>query len=88
MDEWLMNVAQQGLWLVLLISAPAVGASLAVGIVTGILQAVTQVQDASLGFAPKLAVVGTVLAFSSPWIGAQLIEFTTVLLQGLPALAQ
>ncbi len=88
MDEWLMNVAQQGLWLVLLISAPAVGASLAIGIVTGILQAVTQVQDASLGFAPKLAVVGTVLALSAPWIGDQLIEFTAVLLRGLPALAQ
>lgn len=88
MEAWLLNVAQQGLWLVLLISAPAVGASLAVGIVTGILQAVTQVQDASLGFAPKLVVVGAALAVSAPWIGAQLVEFTTVLFQGLPALAQ
>ena len=88
MEEWLLNVAQQGLWLVLLISAPAVVASLAVGIVTGILQAVTQVQDAALGFAPKLAIVGTVLALSAPWIGAQLIDFTTALLLGLPALAQ
>jgi type III secretory pathway component EscS len=73
---------------VLLISGPVVAASVAVGLISGLLQAITQVQDQSLAFAPKLIVVGLVLALSLPWIGDQLVEFTTVLFLGLPALAQ
>ena len=88
MEDWLLNVAQQGLWLVLLISAPVVLASALIGLLSGLLQAVTQVQDQALGFAPKLVVTGVVLGLSLPWIGDQLIAFTRALFEGLPALAQ
>ncbi len=61
--------------MVLAVSAPPVGAALAVGLVTGVLQAVTQLQDPAVGVVPRLVAVLGALAVASPWIGARVLRF-------------
>jgi flagellar biosynthetic protein FliQ len=84
--ELVLRAAREGLLLVLLLSAPPLLASMAVGLVVGIAQAATQIQDQSLGFVPKLVVVLLVLAAMGPVLGAQLVRFTQSLLLAIPTL--
>jgi type III secretory pathway component EscS len=79
-----LRAAREGLLLVLLLSAPPLLASMAVGLVVGVVQAATQIQDQALGFVPKLVVVLLVLAAMGPVLGAQLVRFTETLLLAIP----
>ncbi len=54
------------------VSAPPLGAALAVGLVTGVAQAVTQIQEPSVAVVPRLVAVLAALAVASPWIGARM----------------
>lgn len=83
--ELVMRAAREGLLLVLLLSAPPLLASMAVGLVMGVVQAATQIQDQALGFVPKLVVVMLVLAAMGPVLGAQLVKFLTALLVAIPS---
>jgi type III secretory pathway component EscS len=83
--ELVLRAARDGLLLVLLLSAPALLASMAVGLVAGVVQAATQIQDQSLGFVPKLVVVLLVLAATAPMLGAQLVRFTQAMLLAIPS---
>ena len=78
------RLAREALWLVLLLSAPALLASLLSGLLVSLFQAVTQLQDSTLSFVPKMAAVFVALAVSGPWIGAELSRFTTLLWSALP----
>jgi type III secretory pathway component EscS len=73
-DPVLLHLAREALWVVLLVSAPPVGAALAVGLLTGVLQAATQVQDPAVGVVPRLVAVLGALAVASPWIGARVLR--------------
>jgi flagellar biosynthetic protein FliQ len=64
---------------VLTISGPMLIASLIVGVAVGLFQALTQVQEATLTFVPKLVVVGIVMLLSMPMIGHALSNFMDVL---------
>jgi flagellar biosynthetic protein FliQ len=74
-----LRAAREGLLLVLLLSGPPLLASLAVGLVMGLFQSATQVQDPTLGFVPKLVVVTLTLLAMGPLLGAQLVRFTQAL---------
>ena len=74
-----MELAKAGLILVLTISGPMLIASLIVGVAIGLFQALTQVQEATLTFVPKLVVVGVVMLLSMPSIGRALSNFMAVL---------
>jgi type III secretion protein S len=52
-----------------------------VGLVTGVLQAATQVQEPSLGVVPRLFAVLAALGVAAPWIGARVLRFATVCLE-------
>jgi flagellar biosynthesis protein FliQ len=82
--ELVLRAAREGLLLVLLLSAPPLLASMAVGLVMGVVQAATQIQDHALAFVPKLVVVLIVLAAMGPILGAQLVRFMTALLVAIP----
>ena len=84
--ELVLRAAREGLLLVLLLSAPPLLASMAVGLIVGVAQAATQIQDQALGFVPKLVVVLLVLAAMGPLLGAQLVRFTESLLLASPAI--
>lgn len=75
MDPALLHLGREALLLALLLSAPALGAALAVGLVTGVAQAATQVQEPALGVVPRLAGVLGALVLCGPWIGSRLVRF-------------
>jgi type III secretion protein S len=76
----LMAIGREAIILVLLVSAPPLAASFALGLATGLLQAATQVQEQTLGVVPRLAAVLGALALAAPWIGAHLERFAATCL--------
>ena len=85
MDAYIVSVAKQGLYLVLILSAPPICAALTVGLFVSILQATTQVQEQTLTFVPKLVVIILVVAILGPLGMIKLIEFTTALFEQFPS---
>ncbi len=81
MDPALLHVAREALVVALLVSAPPLAAALAVGAVTGVLQAATQVQEPSIGVVPRLVAVLVALAVAAPWIGARVARFAAECLE-------
>lgn len=75
MDPAVTQVVQEALLLALSVSAPPLGAALLTGLLSGTLQAATQIQDHSLGAVPRLAAVAAALAFAAPWIAARVVRF-------------
>ncbi len=78
-NELVLRAVREGLILVLLLSGPPLAASLVTGFVVGLLQAATQIQDATLAFVPKLVVVLLVLAAMGPVLGGALVRFSQAL---------
>lgn len=74
-----MELAKAALVLTLTIVGPMLIASLIVGVVIGLLQALTQVQEMTLTFVPKLLVLGLVMLLSLPMIGSALGNFMMLL---------
>ena len=87
MDPALLHLGREALWVVLLVSAPPLLAALAVGLVTGVLQAATQVQEPTVAVVPRLAAVLAALAVAAPWIGARVVQFARAALELLPRIA-
>ncbi len=82
----LTRLTAETLYLVLLVSGPPLLVALAIGLVVGLLQAVTQVQEQTLSFVPKLVAVATVLIVGGGWMGGQLLRFTDRLWRAIPEL--
>lgn len=78
----------QGITLTLLLSMPSVGIGLLVGFAISLFQAVTQIQEQTLTFVPKVIAVLMMIAFTSPWMISLLIDFTTTLWSSIPAMAR
>lgn len=74
-----MEIARAGLVLMLTIAGPLLMTSLIVGTAIGLLQALTQIQEQTLTFVPKLMAMGLVLLLSLPMIGAALGDFTAAI---------
>jgi flagellar biosynthesis protein FliQ len=73
------------LWNAVLISAPLLGLTLLVGLLISILQAVTQVQEMSLTFVPKLVAAAATLVVFGPWMLRTLIAFASGVIGNIPA---
>lgn len=82
----LTRLTAETLYLVLLVSGPPLLVALGIGLVVGLLQAVTQVQEQTLSFVPKLVAVATVLVVGGGWMGGQLLRFTERLWMAIPEL--
>jgi flagellar biosynthesis protein FliQ len=86
-DPALVSLGREAVTVVLLVSAPPLLAALAVGLVTGVLQAATQVQEQTLGVVPRLAAVFVALGVAAPWIGARVARFAVSCVDLLPRIA-
>lgn len=73
-----MEIAHAAMIVVLTICGPLLLASLVIGIAVGLLQALTQIQEQTLTFVPKLMVMGVVLLLSMPMIGRAMADFTHI----------
>lgn len=74
-EPTLLHLGREAVLLALLLSGPPLCAALVVGLLTGIGQAATQIQEPALGVVPRLAAVLGALLLSGPWIGARLVRF-------------
>jgi flagellar biosynthetic protein FliQ len=70
-----LDIVQSALWTVIVASGPAVGAAMAVGVVIALLQALTQVQEVTLTFIPKIIAILVVCAVTAPFIGTVIYTF-------------
>jgi flagellar biosynthetic protein FliQ len=84
--ETTIQFATQGLYMVLLLSLPTLLVALVVGVVISLLQAVTQVQEMTLTFVPKMIAVFLTLTLAAPWMTEKMVMFTRQLIQGIPGL--
>lgn len=79
-----LGLARQAIELTLLISAPMLLAGLVVGLIISIFQAVTQIQEMTLTFVPKIVAVLLALLFAFPWIMHKMLTFTAQIITGIP----
>lgn len=84
-DE-LARLASEALSLALWVSAPALGASVVVGLVVAVASAATQVQEQALSHVPKMAAVALVLLAAGGWMSTEVAAFTRDLFTALPEL--
>lgn len=73
-------------WTAMMVCAPVLGITLAVGVVVSLLQVTTQIQEASLTFIPKLIAAGIALILFGPWMLRKLTQFAVQLWTGIPAM--
>ena len=71
-----LDIAQAAIWTVVVASGPAVAAAMIVGVAIAFVQALTQVQEMTLTFVPKILAIFVTIAISAPFIGAQISIFT------------
>ena len=74
------------LWTGLIVSLPLLGLTMLVGLLISVVQVVTQVQEMSLTFVPKLVMAGAVLLMFGPWMLRRLSQFATQLWNGIPGM--
>jgi flagellar biosynthetic protein FliQ len=84
-SDFALQLMGELLWNAVLISAPVLGFTLAVGLLVSIFQAVTQVQEMSLSFVPKLIVAAGTLVLFGPWMLRKLLMFASTLIGNIPA---
>lgn len=70
-----IDIVRETLTLMLLLSAPVLGAALVVGLTVSILQAVTQVQEQTLSFVPKILGMGAAAIVVMPWMATKILDF-------------
>ena len=85
-ESEIVELITVALWTATKISAPILITAVAVGVLMGLLQSVTQIQEQTLAFVPKFAAVGVVIALSGGWMLRTMVDFTLDLLARLPGL--
>jgi flagellar biosynthetic protein FliQ len=81
-----VDLARNAILLALLISGPMLLVALIIGLTVSVLQAVTQIQEQTLAFVPKLVGVSVVFLVALPWVMQLLVKYTTELFRSLPSL--
>ncbi len=78
-----IDMVRETLTLMLMLSAPVLGAALVVGLTISILQAVTQVQEQTLSFVPKILGMGAAAIVVMPWLVMKIMDFAERMFSGL-----
>jgi len=80
-DESTVYLVRETLILVLMIGAPILLAGVVIGLIISLFQSVTSIQDQTLTFVPKIAVMVIIAAMLMPWIFIQLVEYAREMLR-------
>jgi flagellar biosynthesis protein FliQ len=83
--QQVFTAGQQGLYMLLMVSAPILLTVLVIGLVVSIFQAATQIHEATLSFVPKVIGAVAVLAIAGPWMLTTLVEYLQRTLQSIPS---
>ncbi len=82
--EMITSLGQQALWVTALLAAPMLLAALGVGLLIGMLQAATQINEMTLSFIPKLLILVLALSLAGPWMLQVITGFTTEVITSIP----
>jgi flagellar biosynthetic protein FliQ len=82
--ESVIEFGQHALYVAIMVAAPLLLTALAVGLLVGVIQAATQINETTLSFIPKLIAMATVGLITGPWMLRTLVQFTRQLIEGLP----
>jgi flagellar biosynthesis protein FliQ len=85
-QDTVIHLAMQALIVALKVSMPFLLAGLVVGLAVSVFQAVTQIQEQTLSFIPKILVTGAVMAIGGPWMLSQMIAYTQALYTSIPSM--
>ena len=83
-EDWILTVGSEAIKTTLLLATPLLGAAMLVGLIVSIFQAVTQINEATLTFIPKMVAVVVVLVFMAPWMIQVLQNYTLEVLGSIP----
>ena len=84
--EMVLDVGQEALWVTALLAAPLLISALVIGLLVGMVQAATQIQEMTLTFIPKLAVLGLALIVAGSWMLGLITDFAINLIERIPEL--
>jgi len=83
-EDIFMEALRKMLYLSTILSLPVLGVALVVGLVIGLLQAITSIQEQTLSFVPKLIAIVATFVIAGPWMLRLLIQYTGEIIMGLP----
>ncbi|POR08119.1 MULTISPECIES: flagellar biosynthesis protein FliQ [Diaphorobacter] len=84
-SQFVLTMGRDALTLLLMIAMPVLGVVMAVGLLVSIFQAVTQIQEATLAFVPKLIAAVVVFAIAGPWMLTTLVDFLRRTIEAIPS---
>lgn len=81
--ESVITIAEQGIWMVIMICGPLLALALIVGLIVSIFQATTQIQEQTLAFVPKIVAVLLGLVFFGPWMLSHMLSYANEIFTNL-----
>ena len=82
--ELIIDIGREAIWVASLLAAPLLLSALAIGLLVGMVQAATQIQEMTLTFIPKLIVLALALMIAGSWMLGLITEYTTNLFLNIP----
>lgn len=84
--ETVVTIGQRALEMTLMLAAPMLLVGLVVGLLVGIFQAATQINEMTLSFIPKLMAIAATLVLLGPWMLKELVGYTRMLIESIPSM--
>jgi len=84
-QDTVMELAGQALWVTILLGGPLLLSALGIGLMVGMFQAATQINEMTLSFIPKLGILIVALLVFGPWMLSTLVDFTRTIITEIPA---
>ncbi|CAM2148835.1 MULTISPECIES: flagellar biosynthesis protein FliQ [Paraburkholderia] len=85
--EMVMTLSHQAMYVALLLAAPLLLVSLAVGLIVSLFQAATQINESTLSFIPKLIAIAVTLVIAGPWMLTTMLDYMHQMFTSIPSLA-
>ena len=83
-EDFVLNLAKEAIWTTVILSAPLLLGALATGLIISIIQAITQINEATLTFIPKMFAIAILLVVLAPWMTQVMTSYTTELITSFP----
>lgn len=84
--ETVVTIGQQALWVTMMVASPLLLSALAIGLLVGMFQAATQINEMTMSFIPKLLVLIGALVVAGPWMLGVVVDYTRQLVEQIPSL--
>jgi flagellar biosynthetic protein FliQ len=79
-----IDIGREAIVMALLMASPVLVVGMSVGLLIGLFQALTQIQEQTVAFVPKIAAMVLALSFALPWLIARMLQYSTDLIGGIP----